>query len=797
MPSRLYPTPLHHHHLLRVHVHSSSSKQPLRKAVIIYITSSGLAFFAVAILFFFIYWYHKILKQRINNKTSPEDGSSFKIYRFKYRQLKRATKRFSQSQKLGKGGFGVVYRGLLPDGKEVAVKRLDLSSLQGEREFQNELSICSKLDSPYVVRLLGYCTHGKNVRLLVYQCMQNRSLQEALFEKGYPVHLDWGKRFKIILDIAKALEFLHLQCDPPIIHGDVKPSNILLDSNFSARIADFGLARFKTEDSGSDSARISTSAEKLMSDRFRFGTPDHIAPGTPEMSRSPTTRNPFSDYSYRPTAESPSVKHKLLGKAASVAVDIPTGELAGELDDAMLGAAAAFSIPSFGPSAGQSTPAQLFHYEAQTGLQERDRGQKIRSKVAVDELKDVQVFDSCELSKAMRLEFCSKEPTSLPINQQMLVVAKAPENDLWWRQVASEDLGGKEYVMDWLGSELCGGSSNTRQEDEIVPANEKGLEAKEQKNKSRPSELSTETVRKERRKAKPMQRKSREWWKDEYFAELNSKNKVNQNVKRKRAKIRSVDNWKDFFSGELGSFSGELRRIDHRVTKELERRWSKEWLRNTRSGDLSWCRGRDRRSRAPSMANDLWSGDSNGMISSELIHRQWSGDLSKSGELVSRDVSSTTSMRGTVCYVAPEYGRNGSLSEKSDIYSFGVLMLVILSGRRPIQVTASPMEEFEKANLISWARCLSQSGKLLDLMDEGLQGEYNRKQANMCITVALLCLKRVPTTRPDISEVVKILSGEAMEPPLPLELSPSPPSRTHYRLPLWSFKDLHSVTVTP
>lgn len=152
--------------------------------------------------------------------------------------------------KLGKGGFGVVYKGVLRNGKEVAVKKLDASSLQGEREFQNEMAIIGGLRSPFIVSLVGYCADGKR-RLLVYEYMQNGSLQEALFEKDDLTllgKLDWEKRFNIILDVAQALAFLHLECDPPIVHGDVKPSNVLLDGNFSARIADFGLARLKSDD---------------------------------------------------------------------------------------------------------------------------------------------------------------------------------------------------------------------------------------------------------------------------------------------------------------------------------------------------------------------------------------------------------------------------------------------------------------------------------------------------------------------------------------------------------------------
>ncbi|KAH9292812.1 hypothetical protein KI387_041987, partial [Taxus chinensis] len=127
--------------------------------------------------------------------------------------------------------------------KEIAVKKLDVSSIQGEKEFQNEMSIIAGFHSPFIVSLLGYCSDGNKRRLLVYEHMQKGSLQEALFENDDDCKLDWEKRFNIIVDVAQALAFLHLECDPPIIHGDVKPSNVLLDRNFKARIADFGLAR--------------------------------------------------------------------------------------------------------------------------------------------------------------------------------------------------------------------------------------------------------------------------------------------------------------------------------------------------------------------------------------------------------------------------------------------------------------------------------------------------------------------------------------------------------------------------
>jgi serine/threonine protein kinase len=154
-----------------------------------------------------------------------------------------------------------------------------------------------------------------------------------------------------------------------------------------------------------------------------------------------------------------------------------------------------------------------------------------------------------------------------------------------------------------------------------------------------------------------------------------------------------------------------------------------------------------------------------------------SGEIPKSG-----GISSTPSMRGTVCYIAPEYGGGGLLSEKCDVYSFGVLLLVVVSGRRPLQVTASPMSEFERANLISWARQLAYNGKLLDLVDPSILS-LDKDQALLCITIGLLCLQRSPSKRPTVKEIVGMLSGEAEPPHLPFEFSPSPPSNFPFKSP--------------
>ncbi|CAI9774722.1 unnamed protein product [Fraxinus pennsylvanica] len=157
--------------------------------------------------------------------------------------LLKATNDFDQSNIIGCGGFGLVYKAILPDGKRVAIKRLSGEYGQMEREFQAEIETLSRAQHPNLVHLQGYCKY-KNDRLLIYSYMENGSLDYWLHEKvDGPSSLDWDMRLQIARGSARALAYLHQSCEPHILHRDIKSSNILLDENFEARLADFGLAR--------------------------------------------------------------------------------------------------------------------------------------------------------------------------------------------------------------------------------------------------------------------------------------------------------------------------------------------------------------------------------------------------------------------------------------------------------------------------------------------------------------------------------------------------------------------------
>ncbi|KAL8461344.1 hypothetical protein ACS0TY_032720 [Phlomoides rotata] len=161
--------------------------------------------------------------------------------------IKAATDNFSDSHKLGQGGFGSVYKGVLPNGDEIAVKRLSRRSWQGSIEFMNEIRIIAKLQHRNLVRLLS-CSLEGNEKLLIYEYVPNKSLDIFLFDSEKRILLDWKKRINIINGIARGLVYLHQESRLKIVHRDLKPSNVLLDVEMSAKISDFGLARIFSDD---------------------------------------------------------------------------------------------------------------------------------------------------------------------------------------------------------------------------------------------------------------------------------------------------------------------------------------------------------------------------------------------------------------------------------------------------------------------------------------------------------------------------------------------------------------------
>lgn len=189
--------------------------------------------------------FHKPLSQRWTGGVAEEND--LKV--FTYGELKLATKGFSRALLIGEGGFGCVYRGVVDgfDSKiNVAVKQLNRQGLQGHKEWINEVSFLGVVNHPNLVKLVGYCADDDErgmQRLLVYELMSNKSLEDHLVGRVMSVSLPWITRLKIAQDAAQGLAYLHEQMDFQLIFRDFKSSNILLDERFSAKLSDFGLAR--------------------------------------------------------------------------------------------------------------------------------------------------------------------------------------------------------------------------------------------------------------------------------------------------------------------------------------------------------------------------------------------------------------------------------------------------------------------------------------------------------------------------------------------------------------------------
>ncbi|XP_020871432.1 receptor-like serine/threonine-protein kinase At4g25390 [Arabidopsis lyrata subsp. lyrata] len=530
----------------------------------------------------------------VTSSSSPPQKPP--LHEFSYSSLRKATSSFSPENRLGQGGFGSVFRGTLSpsSGGNVAVKVMDSGSLQGEREFQNELFFAGKLDSPHVVSVIGFSRRRSRL-ILVYELMDNGNLQDALLLRKSPELMIWNRRFLVAIDIAKGIEYLH-SLNLPVIHGDLKPSNILLDRFFSAKISDFGLARLKSE-------HVEV---KVASESDEVNVVEDYGSVVEEVESVVTNTTGYDESNFGFTDQSP----------------VP------------------LSSPEMVAQAPMASPETVVSVSPEMG-----------EKVSVEKKKSSKKLECC-------------------------------------------------FSLD---------------------------------------------EEKEKGKKKKNRRMVRDWWKDEYRKELAKRMKK----KKKKKTLES-----EFYSDDVSGSVDQRRRGD----EELYRKKRRGGSSNSIGSSIDWW--------LDGLSGEQWR-----------ARRRNSQDSVKSC-----GVSSTPSMRGTMCYVAPECCGNNidDVSEKSDVYSYGVLLLVLVSGRRPLEVTGPASEIMLRANLMSWARKLARRGRLGDLIDEKLQ-LLDKEQAVLCIKVALQCLQKSPVSRPSMKDVLEMLTGAMSPPDLPTEFSPSPQTRFSFK----------------
>ncbi|KAL2331304.1 hypothetical protein Fmac_018885 [Flemingia macrophylla] len=234
---------------------SSCNSIPTRVVAAIVVVASIILIVVVAVL------WRRICFRNNNSLARDLNDLDLKTGLYTLRQIKVATNNFNISNKIGEGGFGPVYKGILWDGTMIAVKKLSSKSKQGNREFMNEIGFISALQHPCLVKLYGCCVDGDQL-ILVYEYLENNSLANALFGKSLTcrevscLQLDWPTRQKICVGIARGLAFLHEESTLKVVHRDIKATNVLLDKDLNPKISDFGLAKLDDEDNTHISTRI-------------------------------------------------------------------------------------------------------------------------------------------------------------------------------------------------------------------------------------------------------------------------------------------------------------------------------------------------------------------------------------------------------------------------------------------------------------------------------------------------------------------------------------------------------------
>ncbi|URE34759.1 receptor kinase [Musa troglodytarum] len=662
-----------------------------------------------------------ILRRRTKYSELLEDWElEYGPHRFSYKDLFHAAKGFRDTELLGMGGFGRVYKGVLPSSRsEVAIKRVSHGSRQGMREFIAEIVSLGRLRHRNLVQLLGYCRRQGEL-LLVYDYMSNGSLEKFLHDQAKPT-LDWAMRFRIIKGVASGLLYLHEDWEQVVIHRDIKASNVLLDDELNGRLGDFGLARLY--DHGTDPQTTHV-----------VGTMGYLAPELARTGKATTITDVFAFGAFllevacgrRPV--DPTAHEEQLVLLDWVVEKWRKGSILETRDPRLgeeyaveevelvlkLGLLCSHPLPTARPSM-----RQVVRY--------------LEGHAPLPELTPASL--SFSLLALLRKEGFDDHIMSCPSSS-----------------VATASVLSGELLEDW---ELEYGPRRFSYKDLFEAT--KGFRDKELLGMGGFGRVYKGVLQKSKAEVavKRVSHESRQGMR-EFIAEVVSIGRL-----RHRNLVQLLGYCRR--KGEL------LLVYDYMQNGSLDK-----FLYDEAKPTLDW----------PTRFRII-KGVASGLL---YLHEDWEQvvihrDVKASNVLLDHELNGrlgdfglarlydhgtapkTTRVVGTMGYLAPELARTGKATTTTDVFAFGIFVLEVACGRRPVD----PITFGEEVILLDWVLENWRKGCIQETSDPRLGEEFVVEEMELVLKLGLLCSHPLPAGRPSMRQVVEYLEGNA---PLP-ELSPT------------------------
>ncbi|KAK9275310.1 hypothetical protein L1049_022573 [Liquidambar formosana] len=666
--------------------------------------------------------------ERVDEGVTVGGGNtSWRI--FTYKELHTATNGFSEDNKLGEGGFGSVYWGKTSDGLQIAVKKLKAMNSKAEMEFAVEVEVLGRVVHKNLLGLRGYCA-GADQRLIVYDYMPNLSLLSHLHGQfAGEVQLDWKRRMKIAIGSAEGLLYLHHEVTPHIIHRDIKASNVLLDSDFEPLVADFGFAKLIPDGVSHMTTRVK-------------GTLGYLAP---EYAMWGKVSESCDVYSFgillleiltgrKPIEKLPGgVKRTITEWAEPLIIkgrfkDLADPKLRGNFDEKQL--RHGINIASL---CVQSEPEKRPNMKEVVSLLKNEPKAKVMQ-MRIESVKygeDLMALDQASDDDDDKTGAFDESNGYGVFGAMEVQKMHDPYGRHGDRRTAKRNTPWRIFTYKELHTATNGFSEDSK-------LGEGGFGRMYWGKTSDGLQIAV-------KKLEPMNSKAEM----EFAVELEVLGRVvHKNLLGLRGYCAGTDHRLIVYN-----YIPNLSLLSHlhgKFAGEVQLDWKRRMKIAIGSAEALLYLHHEV---TPHIIHR------NIKASNVLLDSDFEPLVADFGfaKLIPDGVSHvTTSVKGTLGYLAPEYAMWGKVSKSCDVYSFGILLLEILTGRKPIEKLPGGV----KRTITEWAEPLIVNGRFKDLADPKLRGNFDENQLKRAINIVALCAQSEPEKRPNMEEVVSLLKNE-------------------------------------